>query len=92
MRNKSLTKNQLKVYQNIEKFIKENGYSPTLNELCSILNKTKTTVWTTLSRMKKKGYIDIERYTKRGIRLVGAIYDESIFFCEDDIKKKKNDK
>ena len=91
-RNKSLTKNQLNVYRKIEDFIRENGYSPTLNELCGILIKANTTVWDTLSRMKEKGYVDIERYTKRGIRLAGVVYDESIFFCENDIKKEKNDK
>lgn len=75
----------------IVKYIKKNNYSPTLRELSNILKKDKGTIRKTLIRIRDKGYIKIDYYVARGIRLVvGDIYDERIEFCKDDIEKEKD--
>lgn len=85
-----LTKKQIELYTVVKKFYKEFGYSPTLKELSDIQKKDKTTLRGILLRLEEKGYVSIEKYKKRGIRLVSDLYDESICFCEDDIKEKTN--
>ena len=66
-----MTDKQNKVYEEIKKYIKENGYSPTMRELCDILNlKSTGTIQVMLKRIKKKGYIDYNEYKSRTIRII----------------------
>lgn len=66
-----MTDKQNKVYEEIKKYIKENGYPPTIRELCDILNlKSTGTIQVMLKRIKKKGYIDYNEYKSRTIRII----------------------
>ena len=66
-----MTDKQNKVYEEIKKYIIENGYPPTIRELCDILNlKSTGTIQVMLKRIKKKGYIDYNEYKSRTIRII----------------------
>lgn len=66
-----MTDKQNKVYEEIKKYIRKNGYPPTIRELCDILNlKSTGTIQVMLKRIKKKGYIDYNEYKSRTIRII----------------------
>ena len=53
-----ITKKQEKLINAIEKFINQNGYSPTIRELCIILRKkSPATVKAMLDILYAKGYV-----------------------------------
>ena len=53
-----MTRYQYNVYKAIKKFIEDNGYSPTIRELCDITGKNSAgTVQVHLRNLKKLGYI-----------------------------------
>lgn len=53
-----LTIKQKMLLEAIEWFINENGYSPTIEELCKLTgNKSKATVFDKLMILEEKGYI-----------------------------------
>ena len=53
-----LTEKQMELYQAIGTFIEKNGYSPTVRELCVIVNNKSTApVFDKLLKLKKKGYL-----------------------------------
>lgn len=69
--NKILSKEQLTVYNAIKNFIEENGYSPTIRELCDKTGKRSTrTISEHLFKLKKYGYIDYIKGSNRTIKIV----------------------
>jgi repressor LexA len=71
---KRLTEKDKIAYYAIEKFIKENGYPPTVRELCRILGKVSTaTVHYRLKSLKQKGYITATDGGNRTIRLMKEV-------------------
>lgn len=66
-----MTEKELELYNAIEKFIKEKGYSPTIRELCKIVNNNSSaTVFTKLRKIKNKGYIIFDEKKSRTIRVI----------------------
>lgn len=62
---------QKMVYEAITGFIKENGYSPTIRELCKITGKRSTaTIHHHLKVLKEQGYIDYKVKSNRTIRII----------------------
>ncbi|MFC1566645.1 LexA family protein, partial [bacterium] len=62
---------QTKIFDTIAKFIEDNGYPPTLRELCKLTNTTST--WTIryhLNKLQAARYIKIQEGLSRGIILV----------------------
>ena len=54
-----LTSQQEKILNAIKKFVAENGYSPTIRELCELCNLSSTaTMFVHLKNLTKKGYIN----------------------------------
>lgn len=65
-----LTGKQEKILNNIKKFIADNGYSPTIRELCKISNLSSTaTMFVHLKNLTKKGYINQAENKFRTIEL-----------------------
>ena len=53
-----MSEREKEILEIIKTFIKENGYSPTVREICSIANiKSTSTVHAHIQRLKAKGYI-----------------------------------
>ena len=68
---KRLTEVQESLLKNIEKFINENGFSPTVRELCKMTKKSSpATVKATLDLLQEKGYITFLPKQARTIRIV----------------------
>lgn len=66
-----MTKKQEELYQVIKEFINENGYSPTVRELCEITNKkSPSTTFGKLIQLKKKGYITYVEGKSRTIKIL----------------------
>ena len=60
------------VYNFLVDFIKENGYSPSIKEICVGTNlSSKSSVHDYLVMLKMMGKIDMKENTPRSIRLVG---------------------
>ena len=65
-----LTDKQEKILTVIKKFIAENGYAPTIRELCNLSNrKSPATIQEYLITLKEKGYITYELGKNRTIRI-----------------------
>ena len=63
-----LTEKEKKFYETIYKFINDNGYSPTIRELCKLLNyKSTKTIYNYLKVLKNKNYINYQKKKKRSI-------------------------
>lgn len=72
-----MTNKQEKLFQAIKKYIDENGYSPTVRELCKMVGvSSPATVQGMLKRLKAKGYIDYVYNRNRTIRIIEEIDDE----------------
>lgn len=89
IKSKVLTPKQREIYTVISNYKKEYKKYPMMTEISKIIGKHKTTTRKMLKNMEEKGYIEYKKYKQRGIRLVGDWYDESIYFCEDDIEEEK---
>ena len=61
-----------RIYSFLVKFIKENGYAPSIREICagSGLNSTST-VYNHLEMLEMMGKIKMKRNSPRAIKLVG---------------------
>jgi DNA-binding transcriptional regulator YhcF (GntR family) len=71
---KRLTGKDEIAYSAISKFIKENGYPPSVRELCKILGKSSTaTIKYRLKSLEQKGFIKTTSGAKRTIRLLNGI-------------------
>ena len=63
-----LTKKQVKFLKVIKDFIAANGYSPSYEEMKQMNGmKSKSVVHGYVYRLKKRGYVDIIRHSKRSI-------------------------
>ena len=65
-----LTPNQLRVVGFVRDFIRENGYSPTLDEIARYMRVSKPTVQQYLRALESKGVIRRRRYAHRSIEIV----------------------
>jgi repressor LexA len=78
-----MTRSQYNVYIAIEDFIKENGYSPSVRELCKITGKNSPgTIYTHLHKLKELGYITFIDGKNRTIRIIKNYrckYDKELF-------------
>ena len=71
MRDSKATDKQQRVLDYVKKQIKEEGYAPSVREICKALDlKSTSTVHGYLSRLKKKGLIEKTDMKSRIIRLV----------------------
>lgn len=67
--NNELTKKQKEVFEQICKYIDENGYSPTVRELCNLCGlSSSATMWVHLQKLKNKGFIYFDDKKFRTIR------------------------
>lgn len=70
----NLTIKQKIVLEAIEYFINENGYSPTVQELCDLTgNKSKATVFNKLMQLEEKGYISTKNGKARTIKILKGV-------------------
>ena len=66
-----LTIKQKTVLEAIEYFINENGYPPTVQELCDLTgDKSKNTVFNKLMQLEEKGYISTKNGKARTIKIL----------------------
>lgn len=80
MASKNLLTEQDKIaYSAISKFIKENGYSPSVRELCKIMGKSSTaTIRYRLKSLEQKGLIKTTSGANRTIRLLNGIEENLV--------------
>lgn len=64
-----LTKKQESIYQSIKRYIKENKEAPTVRELAQIHNKSISTIYDYIVKLKDKGYITYIEHGARSIRI-----------------------
>ncbi len=61
-----------RVYNFIVEFIKENGYSPSVREICVGTNLSSTaSVYECLMMLKMMGKIEMKENTSRAIKVIG---------------------
>jgi len=71
MEKKALTKRQNDILEYIKKFINENGYSPSIRELCKGMNLSSTaSVYDQLKKIEEKGYIKKSKVKFRSIEII----------------------
>lgn len=64
-------KTKQKVYNYIVKYIKENGYAPSVREICQGVGLSSTSsVHNHLKKLQKEGLIEIRGNSPRAIRVV----------------------
>lgn len=75
-----LTNKQEKILTTIKKFIADNGYSPSIRELCTLCNLSSTaTMFVHLKNLTSKGYINQAGSKSRTIELnVPNEYDKKV--------------
>lgn len=73
---KTLTIKQKMVYEAIEMFIKENGYSPTLREIAKMINIDVHSAFDRVLILERKGYISTKNGKQRTIRLLRGLDDD----------------
>ena len=65
-----MTEKQKIIYETINGFIEENGYSPSVRELCELVGLRSTaTMFVHLKKMKEKGYLTYKEGQSRTIVL-----------------------
>lgn len=65
-----MTNKQKIIYDAIQEFLEINGYSPTIRELCDLLDlKSTATMFVHLRKMKAKGVLDYKEGSSRTIVL-----------------------
>lgn len=61
-----------KVLESIKQYILDNGYPPTIRELCGITGlKSTSTVYMYLGKLEKDGNIEIKKNAFRALKVVG---------------------
>lgn len=59
------------ILETIETYIKENGYGPSIREICDIVGlKSTSTVHTHLKKLELKGYIERKENFPRALRVI----------------------
>jgi repressor LexA len=70
---KRISKKQRRILEFVGAYIADNGYPPSMREICSALNISSTSVVSyNLDRLEEAGYIDRDREVSRGLRLAQA--------------------
>ena len=89
MASKNLLTEQDKIaYSVISKFIKENGYPPSVRELCKIMGKSSTaTIKYRLKSLEQKGFIKTTSGAKRTIRLLNEVEQGRCDWCKTGEQK-----
>lgn len=64
-----MTTKQQELYDFIKKYIKNHGYSPTIREMCSIFQKSTSTIHSMLQILKRKELISYEDHKSRTIKI-----------------------
>ena len=64
-----LTKKQKQIFDYIKKFIKENGYSPSIPEIGKRFKLANSTIHEHIENLKEKGYLNKDNYKARSINL-----------------------
>ena len=63
-----LTEKQERLYETIRDYILENGYSPSIRELCELIGvRSSATIHYGLGILKRKGYIEYKPKRSRTI-------------------------
>ena len=76
-------------YQAIAQFIKENGYPPTVRELCRLTGKSSTSsIQYRLRSLERKGYIKTTDWGKRTIRITQGIEGQPSFAKDINVPSK----
>lgn len=82
---KPITSKQLVVYDALAKFIKKNGYSPSVMELCKITGlKSKSTVFGHLKTLQSLGHVTWVPSQSRTFKIIKDIAQED----RERLKKK----
>lgn len=90
-----MTLKEKEVFDFLENFIKNNGYPPTIREICLSLKKKSTkSVFFHLLNLEKKGYIERSKNLSRGLKiklpgivfLVGGINAGNPVISEENIE------
>lgn len=69
-----LTFSQQVIFDCVKRYYKAHRETPTLREICKMAGlNTVSTVQVHLKNLQKKGYIDVEPRTKRGITILKGI-------------------
>jgi repressor LexA len=75
---KGLSEKHKKILSMLETFTEENGYPPSIREICSEVKISSTSVANYyLERLEKLGYIERERRVSRGLRLIKPLSEIS---------------
>lgn len=65
-----ITKRQVEILKAIDTYIKEKGYSPTIREICKMVNlKSSSSVYEHLNNLEKLGCIKREESKPRALAL-----------------------
>ena len=73
---KGLTEKHKKIIEVLKSFTLENGYPPSIREICTQANISSTSVANYyLDRLESLGYIERDRRVSRGLRLVKSMAD-----------------
>lgn len=65
-----LTKTQADVYNAIVYYTNQNGFPPTITDLCEMVNKSVGAIQSSLRIMKRKGFISMEEYKPRTLKVL----------------------
>ncbi|SHH76043.1 repressor LexA [Caloranaerobacter azorensis DSM 13643] len=77
-----ITKRQVEILKAIDTYIKEKGYSPTIREICKMVNlKSSSTVYEHLRKLEKAGYIKRKESSPRAMTLT-----EDVLKVLDELK------
>jgi repressor LexA len=67
---KQISKKQRRILDFVGEYLDDNGYPPSMREICSALDISSTSVVSyNLDRLEEAGYIDRDREVSRGLRL-----------------------
>lgn len=73
-----MTDKQYAVYMFLIKYIKENGYPPTLEEIAGGIGvKAKSTISMRLMELQEDGWIEVKMSSPRAIKVVGYNFVEA---------------
>jgi repressor LexA len=74
---KRISKKQRRILEFVGEYIGDNGYPPSMREICSALNISSTSVVSyNLDRLEEAGYLVRDREVSRGLRLAEAARSE----------------
>jgi len=65
-----ITEAQHRTFEAIRDYIDAHGESPTISELCEVLEITTAPVHDSVTQLVRKGYLERERYSRRGLKVV----------------------